>query len=144
MKYLIVHEGMEIPVSEDIGTNDDKLRMALSWLDGAATAKFERAVEGEKTTIKVIKQSQSKGASLSKIAATLARKHAGRNPIMIIYYQLAEHKIGDFKPDELVGLSDKIDKKLAAGTDQLDKAIKIIESLINTEAEAATLVPVGF
>ena len=144
MQYLIVHEGMEIPVSEDIGTNDDKLRMALSWLDGAATAKFERTVEGEKTTIKVIKQSQSKGANLSKIAAALARKHGGRNPIMIIYYQLAEHQIGDFKPDELVGLGARIDKSLVAGTDQLDKAIKVIEGLIKAEAEAATLVPLGF
>lgn len=142
MKYVVQHEGQEIPISESIGQDVDKLRRALtSVIPGIAEAKINSSVEGELTTYTIVKTAGTKG---SDIIDSLVKCAGGINPLIACYEAIEMVDLATLSPADSVLLEQRIDKAAKEGDSQMAGMKRAFERLSAASPQPSALVILGF
>ena len=151
MTYIVKIEGQEVPVPDSLGgLNDADLKRALTpMFPGAAHSKIERAEKDGVTTITVVKMAGSKGAGRRRRKggglAALVKCTNRRNPVVALYEELHLEQAAELKPDEMIGISDRIGKVLESGERQAQEMEAALGRLrMTAPQEGRDFVPLGF
>ncbi len=125
MNYIVVIEGQEIPVPEEIGRDDEAVKRALApYFPDAANAMITRVEEGETVKVTVVKRAGSKGLEPLQY---LLECQGGKNPAIALYEELQGQKPGEMDPEQLLELGARLEAAIEAGREQgaqVDYALK--------------------
>ena len=146
--------GQTFPLPASIATDDNLIKRSLaSVIPYIDTAKLERSEPKDGVvTITVTKTHAPKGAgnpasSFSPVVASLIASEAdGTNAVIRTFLDVEQmsKEIASYQPHQILGLKRRIEAAFKAGEKQ-DAAFKaVVNSLIETAPQAATVVPVGF
>jgi hypothetical protein len=117
MPYMVVIEGQNIPVPDEIGANDDAVKRALTpFYPEVANAMITRTEANGLTTITVVKRAGSKGSGLDDLMAC----PGGKNPAIALYEEIEELRGGYVGPYELLSLDTRIEQALEVGQAQAE------------------------
>lgn len=144
MKYLVQHEGQEIPISESIGQDVDKLRRALtSIIPGIAEAKINSAVNGDGTvtTYTIVKTAGTKG---NGIVDHLTECAGGINSLIVCYEAVEKIDLATLAPADLVLLEQRINNAAEEGGRQMDGMKHAFERLSSSSPQPSPFVILGF
>jgi hypothetical protein len=140
MNYIVTIEGQNIPIPEDIGKDDSKVKKALApYYPEVANALITRVEKDETTTITVVKRAGSKGAeSLDYLIAC----QGGKNPA-IECYELIQAS-GDVSPLKALEMGEQIETALMQGQEQQSAVRHAADRLIKSSAQCAPGLILGF
>lgn len=138
MNYNVFVEGQTIPVPEDIGSNDESVKRALTpFYPEVANAMITRTEKDGITTITVVKKAGSKG--LTKLIAC----PGGMNPAIRLYEEITRCE-GALDPLELLEMDTRISAAVEEGTKQAESVRFASERLVESLPQAARMVVEGF
>jgi len=139
MSYIVVIEGQNIPVPEEIATSDEKVRQALTpFFPDAANAMITRVEKDGQVTINVIKKAGSKGA-----IDYLASCPGGRNPAVALYQELQSMNL-DLDPETMLSLDARLDQAIEAGAVQAGRVEGALTRLQAARPRPAPALVEGF
>jgi hypothetical protein len=146
MKYIVQHEGQEIPVPESIGADESALRRALSAvIPGIAEAKITATVTDDVTTYSIVKTAGTKGAgAFDDIIAHLAECKGGTNPVVAYFQALQDIDLTAIPAAQAVEISAKVETILEAGDAQMAAIVKGVERLAAASPQASPALVPGF
>jgi hypothetical protein len=144
MQYIVRHEGQDIPVPEEIASDEGKLRRSLSSIiPGIAEAKInQKIIEGDITTITIVKTAGSKGAA--DPAAYLAACLGGINPLIACYEAVETVDLFTLSAAEAIALEQRINKAAEKGGQQLDAMKRAAKRLQAASPQPSPIVILGF
>jgi hypothetical protein len=142
MSYVVTIEGQKIPLPDEIGSDDVKVRQALApYFPDAATALITRTEKAGEVVINVIKKAGTKGL-LAGLQA-LQDGPGGKNPAVALYKAIKSRQ-EPLSPAELLELDSSIEQALEEGAKQ-NKAIgHAVRRLIMARPQPAPEVVQGF
>jgi len=149
MNYIIVIEGQNIPVPEEIGASDENVKKALApFYPDAANAMITRVTKDETVTVTVIKKAGTKGGRRKRrddrtpLERLIACK-GGMNPALELYrkFQALEGELG---PEAALSLGSEIDRALDDGARQMEALQKAQTRLLKAAPLAAPALVTGF
>jgi hypothetical protein len=116
--YQVLVEGQIIPVPEEIGSNDDAVKQALSpFYPEVANAGITRSEKDGVITVTVIKKAGSKG--LDPLDHLIACE-GGKNPAVALFEEIQEQQGRTVGPFELLAMDAKIEAAIAEGESQAE------------------------
>jgi hypothetical protein len=142
MSYVVTIEGQKIPLPDEIGSDDVKVRQALApYFPDAANALITRTEKAGEVVINVIKKAGTKGLQAGLQA--LQDGPGGKNPAVALYEAIKSRQ-EPLSPAELLELDSSIEQALEEGTKQ-NKAIRhAVRRLIVARPQPAPEVVQGF
>ena len=148
MSYIVTIEGQKIPLPDEIGSDDAKVRQALApYFPDAANALITRTEKDGETTISVIKKAGTKGVPSTKglLAGLQALQEGpgGKNPAIMLYEEI-KRRADPLSPKELLELDSRIEQTIQEGEQQRDALVHAARRLIETRPQAAPAVVQGF
>jgi hypothetical protein len=142
MSYTVVIEGQKIPLPDEIGSDDVKVRQALApYFPDAANAMITRTDKSGEVTINVVKKAGTKG--LQAGVEYLQACPGGKNPAVALYEEFKGHTELMY-PEELLVLDKRIAEALDEGTRQNQAIGQAIKRLIRARPQPAPEVVQGF
>lgn len=146
--YTIKIEGQEIPIPEQIGTDDAAVKRALApFYPDAANALITRTTseDGSRVDVNVVKKAGTKGASLDGLygAAYLDACSEGQNPAIAMYQRLAALQ-GEADIEALLALDGEIEQAIEDGRKQAEMLQPAMKRLDAARPQAAPAVILGF
>jgi hypothetical protein len=146
--------GQTFPLPASIATDDNLIKRSLaSVIPYIDTAKLERSEPKEGVvTITVTKTHAPKGAGIPGssfspvIASLIASKADGTNVVIRTFLDIEQlsKEIASYQPHQILQLKKQIEAAFKAGEKQEDAFKAVVNSLIESSAQAARAVPVGF
>ena len=146
--------GQTFPLPASIATDDNLIKRSLaSVIPYIDTAKLERSEPKDGVvTITVTKTHAPKGAgtsgsSISPVIASLIASEAdGTNPVIKTFLDVEQmnKEIVGYGPHQILELKKRIEAAFKAGEKQDETFKAVVNSLIETSPQAASVVPVGF
>ncbi len=146
--------GQTFPLPASIATDDNLIKRSLaSVIPYIDTAKLERSEPKDGVvTITVTKTHAPKGAgtpgsSFSPVIASLIASEAdGTNAVIRTFLDVEQmgKEIASYQPHQILELKKRIEAAFKAGEKQDDAFKAIVNSLIETSPQAASVVPIGF
>ena len=142
MNYVIKIEGQEIPVPEEIGTNDDAVKKALApFFPDAANALITRTKKDDVTTINVVKKAGSKGAALDYLIGCVG----GKNPAIEMVETIEKMDLDALVDvEQLLALDKQIAEAVKEGERQNGLMANALKRLEKSRAIPAPAIPMGF
>jgi hypothetical protein len=143
MIYNVVIEGQTIPVPEEVGTNDEAVKRALTpFFPEAANALITRIDNKQgTTTINVVKRAGSKGTGLAALIAC----EGGKNPAIALYEKIETmEQAGYLDYLQALAMDEQINQSLADGEEQAQAVKFAAKRLALSTARPAPLVIQGF
>jgi len=142
MQYSVFHEGQTIPVPAEIGTDEQKLRRALSSIiPGIAEAKITPTVKDDQTTFTIIKTAGTKGGNPLD---TLIACKGGLNPAVAYYQTIGQLDLTALSAEAATRMDAEIEQALAQGKKHYDQIEKSLNRLAASRPVAAPRVILGF
>jgi len=140
--YTITIEGQSIPVPEEIGSDDAKVRAALApYFPDAANALITRSEKEDKVTVNVVKKAGSKGGEENPILTSLRSADPGQNPAVELYLKIGSEELD---PIHLLEIGADIDRAMEDGKVQGAQLETAVKSLRNAAPTPAPVVMIGF
>lgn len=148
MSYTVTIEGQKIPLPDEIGSDDAKVRQALApYFPDAANALITRTEKNGEVTISVIKKAGTKGVPSTKGSLTslkmLQTCPGGKNPVVALYEEIKANP-EPLSPDRLLVMDGRIEQALEAGQAQREALVHAAKRLIAARPQAALYVVLGF
>ena len=148
MSYVVTIEGQKIPLPDEIGSDDVKVRQALApYFPDAANALITRTEKAGEVTINVIKKAGTKGVPSTKgLQAglqTLQDGPGGKNPAVALYEAIKSRQ-EPLSPAELLELDGRIEQAVAEGERQRKAEQHAARRLIEARPQPAPEVVQGF
>jgi len=140
--YTVTIEGQKIPLPDEIGSDDAKVRQALApYFPDAANALITRTVKDGETTINVVKKAGTKGlhAGLQMLQACTG----GKNPAVALYEEIKANP-EPLSPEQLLVMDSRIEQALDEGKKQRDAVAHAAKRLIRARPQPAEAVVQGF
>ncbi len=147
MKYTISIEGQSIEMSEDIASDDGKLKAALSpFFPGAANAKFMRSEPKDETiTVTVIKQAGTKGSEPEdQVLRRLIEAREGQNPVIAMQSTIGQTTLNQMPVEKMLEIDSQIEATINLGTRQYENLKTTQRLLIEAEPKPAPCLVPGF
>lgn len=110
---VVTGEGQETFVPEAIASDDALLKRLLASFYGTDNFRIERKEENGEPLVRVVKMAGAKGN-----LPALRDCPGGENPVQALYRELAQVDLTRLAPDEISILNQRVEKALAAGTEQ--------------------------
>jgi hypothetical protein len=142
MSYVVTIEGQKIPLPDEIGSDDVKVRQALApYFPDAANALITRTEKAGEVVINVIKKAGTKGL-LAGLQA-LQDGPGGKNPAVALY-EAIKNRQEPLSPAELLELDGRIEQAVAEGNRQRKAEMHAARRLIEARPQPAPEVVQGF
>jgi hypothetical protein len=142
MSYTVTIEGQKIPLPDEIGSSDEKVRQALApYFPDAANALITRTEKDGETTITVVKKAGTKGLQAGLQA--LQDGPGGKNPAIMLYEEI-KRRVDPLSPEELLVLDSRIEQAIDEGQQQQQALVHAVQRLIMARPQAAPAVVEGF
>lgn len=143
MIYQVSIEGQTIQLPQGIGEKDEDVKRAMTpYFPEVTNAMLTRKVEGETTTITIVKRAGSKGAGWNQSMELLEECQGGLNPVVALYQEIDAIPEGNII--ELLALENRIDKALQEGEKQREQCIDALKRLAAASAQPGHVVVMGF
>jgi hypothetical protein len=147
MNYIVVIEGQNIPLPEEIAVDDAKVRQALApFFPDAANAMITRTKgkDEETTLVNVVKKAGSKGAGTRASPYEHLRAcKGGMNPALAMYQRLQAEE-GELDAERLIEIRQAIEQAVKDGEEQLGMVQTAAKRLQAAQAQAAPGMMAGF
>ena len=148
MSYVVTIEGQKIPLPDEIGSDDVKVRQALApYFPDAANALITRTEKDGETTISVIKKAGTKGVPSTKglLAGLQALQDGpgGKNPAVMLYEEI-KRRVDPLSPEELLVLDSRIQQAIDDGQRQRKALVYAVKRLIEARPQPAPEIVQGF
>jgi hypothetical protein len=130
MPYILMIEGQEIPIADEIAATDETLRNALTpFYPEIAHAEITRTDKDGITQIRMVKKAGTKG--LGDILQTLITSEHQFNPALLLSWQIKMLEIqGHLNIENLLLLQDELETAITTGREwqtELDKSLNILK-----------------
>ena len=133
-------EGQDIPLADDIASDDEKLRRVLApFYPETANATFGRETKDGALVVTVTKRAGKLG--LTPLAALLAVPR-WLNPAVALYQRISQDD--EVSPEKIAALSDEIQQACEAGNAEVTAVQKARERLAKARPRPSIGVPLGF
>lgn len=145
MQYVVSHEGQTIPIPAEIGSDEQKLRRALSSIiPGIAEAKINSTVKDDLTTFTIIKTAGTKGAGNASPLDHLIQCKGGINPTVAYFQSMGRVDLTGLSPAEAVQMDAQISDALVEGQRQYDQLEKSLARLAASTPIVSPWIILGF
>lgn len=148
MNYIVVIEGQNIPLPEEIAMDDAKVRQALApFFPDAANAMITRTKgkDDETTLVNVVKKAGSKGKGMQASPYDHLRAcKGGMNPAIELYRRMQAEGEQQIDPEWLLEHGTEIEQAVEQGEKQLAMLENAVKRLRLAKAQPAPEVMAGF
>lgn len=143
MSYTVTIEGQKIPLPDEIGSSDDKVRQALApYFPDAANALITRSEKEGEVTINVVKKAGTKGLLEGLDMLTDCAPNR-KNPAVALHDELKSAS-QELSAEQLLVLDKRIEDAIKDGERQRDALVHAIRRLIEARPQPAPAVVRGF
>ena len=143
MKYIISIEGQSIELPEEVASSDETEKQALApFFPGAATAKINRSVKDDVTTITVIKQAGTKGSD--SFFNNLVELPEKLNPVIAVYNQYKDLNPISMTEEQILILGSEFETAKDEGQLQLRAVKMTFERLVESSIYPCEDLILGF
>ncbi len=130
MPYIVILEGQETPISDEVATTDQTLRDALTpFYPEVATAEIKREEKDGTTYIRIVKRAGTKGQE--NILPSLIQSEQTINPAITLSWQLKMLELqGGMQIENLLLVQPEIDEAISSGRDwktEVERSLKILK-----------------
>ncbi|AFZ28592.1 hypothetical protein Cylst_6373 (plasmid) [Cylindrospermum stagnale PCC 7417] len=130
MPYILMIEGQEIPIAEEVAANDQILRDAITpFYPEIANAEITREEKNGITQIRMVKKAGTKG--VGDILQTLIDSEHQFNPALILSWQIKMLEIqGCLNIENLILVQDELEKAITTGREwqiELEKSLHLLQ-----------------
>jgi hypothetical protein len=136
-RYVVEIEGQKIPVPDEIGSDDAKVKQALApFYPDAANAMITRTEKDGVTMVNVVKRAGTKGW---KPVGTLQACAGGMNPAVALYLEFAGTNPFAADPEQLLALNTRLRDAIRVGNemgDQMQRSLKRLQAARTIPAPA--------
>lgn len=143
MSYLLIVEGQEIPLTQEVAATDETIRNCLApYYPEALTATFKREDADGVTRIRMVKSAGTKGGNLIQ---KLQASESCLNPALSCSWQLKQlERQNSIEIETLIELQPQIDDAIAKGSDWELSVQTSLERLKTCSPSPSKLSIVGF
>jgi hypothetical protein len=143
-EYKISIEGQMIPVPEEIGADDEKVKKSLTpyWPD-AANALITRTEKDGVITVNVIKKAGTKGGAPVPIQRLLACEQR-KNPAIALYEELGQEHPDGMTAEDALEMNARIERAIEAGLAENRRLEEALRRLEQAQPIPAPEVVMGF
>ena len=146
MNYIVVIEGQNIPLPEEIAVDDAKVRQALApFFPDAANAMITRTQGKDEGTmlVNVVKKAGSKGLQSNAPVIYLQQCKGGINPAIALYRRM-QSEFYETDLERLLEFGQEIKKAVEEGEKQLAMVQNAAKRLEGAKPQPAPEVMAGF
>lgn len=143
MSYLLIVEGQEIPLTQEVAATDQTIRNCLApFYPEALTATFKRELSDGVTRIRMVKSAGTKGCG---VVQQLQQSKEYLNPALAMSWQLKQLETqNSINIETLIELQPQIDNAIAIGHDWELSVETSLDRLKQTQPSSSKLSIVGF
>lgn len=130
MPYILMIEGQEIPIADEVAASDQILRDAITpFYPEIANAEITREEKDGITQIRMVKKAGTKG--VGDILQTLIDSEHQFNPALILSWQIKMLEIqGCLNIENLILVQDELEKAITTGREwhiELEKSLHLLQ-----------------
>ncbi|MBO3458445.1 hypothetical protein G7B40_025200 [Aetokthonos hydrillicola Thurmond2011] len=130
MPYIVILEGQETPISDEVGATDQTLRDALTpFYPEVSTAEIKREEKDGNTYIRIVKRAGTKGQG--NIMQIFIQSEQTINPAITLTLQLKILELqGEMHIENLLLLQSQINKAISSGREwntAVERSLKILK-----------------